>query len=441
MNEMNFENMDNLIKQAAEKIAQPEFDAQAWDKMDQMLDQEFNKKKRRFIFWWWLLPVLFAGGATTYYFSATNTAHTKPTNKEAKGTVTNTDQTASIQENNTTDNKKTVEVQQNKTEVSALVKQNQIRLSSKVNPIAFAGSTTHKKNSPAQLDLNPINLLQENNASQLENKKEVADKAAHPSPINATAAIIDNQKGQQQNSTEKTTAIKNADSSAIARLQQSEPPSNTEKKVTPAKSKAENLSRFFISAAAAIDASFIHINSIEQAKIISGIGFGYRINKRLIIQTGFYAGSKIYTAQKEDYNLKNYNFPYVNNIQYINANCYVFDVPLTMRYNLTVKKNNNWFTTVGLSSLFMKNESYDVYYNYGPNTPTHEVNWTYSNKNNHPFSVLNISVGFESALRKNVFISAEPYYKLPLGGVGEGAVQLSSIGLQLGIRYNFLKKK
>ena len=441
MNEMNFENMDNLIKQAAEKIAQPEFDAQAWDKMDQMLDQEFNKKKRRFIFWWWLLPVLFAGGATTYYFSATNTAHTKPTNKEAKGTVTNTDQTASIQENNTTDNKKTVEVQQNKTEVSALVKQNQIRLSSKVNPIAFAGSTTHKKNSPAQLDLNPINLLQENNASQLENKKEVADKAAPPSPINATAAIIDNQKGQQQNSTEKTTAIKNTDSSAIARLQQSEPPSNTEKKVTPAKSKAENLSRFFISAAAAIDASFIHINSIEQAKIISGIGFGYRINKRLIIQTGFYAGSKIYTAQKEDYNLKNYNFPYVNNIQYINANCYVFDVPLTMRYNLTVKKNNNWFTTVGLSSLFMKNESYDVYYNYGPNTPTHEVNWTYSNKNNHPFSVLNISVGFESALRKNVFISAEPYYKLPLGGVGEGAVQLSSIGLQLGIRYNFLKKK
>jgi len=441
MNEMNFENMDNLIKQAAEKIAQPEFDVQAWDKMDQMLDQEFNKKKRRFIFWWWILPVLFAGGATTYYFSFTNQAQTKPTNVEVKEILTGSKKTRTLLENNIIDNKKTVESEQNKTEVPALVKQNQIRLSSKGNPIAFAGSTTHKKNSPTQLDLNPINLLQENNAGQLENKKEVTDKAEPPSTINAAAAITAAQNGQQQNSTEKTTAINNADSSSIARLQQSEPPSNTEKKVTLAKSKAENLSRFFISAVAAIDASFIHINSIEQAKIISGIGFGYRINKRLILQTGFYAGSKIYTAQKEDYNFKNYNFPYVNSIQYINANCYVFDVPLTMRYNLTVKMNNNWFTTVGLSSLFMKNESYDVYYNYGPNTATHEVNWTYSNKNNHPFSVLNISVGFESALRKNVFISAEPYYKLPLGGVGEGAVQLSSIGLQLGIRYNFLKNK
>ena len=441
MNEMNFENMDNLIKQAAEKIAQPEFDVQAWDKMDQMLDQEFNKKKRRFIFWWWLLPVLFAGGATIYYFSFTNHSQTTATNSEVKEIPTGSKKTGTFLDNKITDTKMTVEPEQNKTEVPAVVKQNQIRLSSTGNRIAFGGSTAHKKNNPAQLYPDPINLPQENKAAQLENKKEVVDKAEPPSPINATAAITAAQNGQEQNGTQKTSAINNADSSKTTRLQQSDPPNNTEKKANPAISKAENLSRFFISAAAAIDASFIHINTIEQAKIISGIGFGYRINKRLIIQTGFYAGSKIYTAHKEDYNFKNYNFPYVNNIQYINANCYVFDVPLTMRYNLTVKKNNNWFTTVGLSSLFMKNESYDVYYNYGPNTPTHEVNWTYSNKNNHPFSVLNISVGFESALRKNVFISAEPYYKLPLGGVGEGAVQLSSIGLQLGIRYNFLKKK
>ncbi len=440
MNEMNIDNMDNIIKQAAEKIAQPEFDMQAWDKMDQMLDKEFNKKKRRFIFWWWLLPVIVAGSATSYYFYFTNQSQTKPTNIEVLEIPTGSKKTDSLFENNITDNKKTIETAQNKTEVPAVVKQHQIRLSSLGNPVAIAGSSAYKKNNRTQLNLSPNNFQQKNNAIDVENKKEVVDKAEPPSPIHATAVITAAQNGQQQNSTEKTTAIHHADSSTKATMQQSEAANNTETKATPTLSKSESLSRFFISGGAAIDASFIHINTIEQAKIISGIGFGYRINKRLIIQTGFYAGSKIYTSHKEDYNFKNYNFPYVNTIQYINADCYVFDVPLTMRYNLTVKKNNNWYTTVGLSSLFMKNESYDVYYNYGPNTPTHEVNWTYSNKNNHPFSVLNISVGFESALKKNVFISAEPYYKLPLGGVGEGAVQLSSIGLQLGIRYNFLKK-
>ena len=202
MNEMNFENMDNLIKQAAEKIAQPEFDVQAWDKMDQMLDQEFNKKKRRFIFWWWLLPVLFAGGATIYYFSFTNHSQTTATNSEVKEIPTGSKKTGTLLDNKITDTKKTVEPEQNKTEVPAVVKQNQIRLSSTGNRIAFGGSTAHKKNNPAQLYPDPINLPQENKAAQLENKKEVVDKAEPPSPINATAAITAAQNGQEQNGTQ-----------------------------------------------------------------------------------------------------------------------------------------------------------------------------------------------------------------------------------------------
>ncbi|HEX3025047.1 MAG TPA: hypothetical protein VHP12_07530, partial [Chitinophagaceae bacterium] len=77
MNDMNFKNIDALVKEAAEKIARPDFDNQAWDKMNQLLDNEFNKKKRRFIIWWWLLPVTLIVIATAYYFISKNNELTR----------------------------------------------------------------------------------------------------------------------------------------------------------------------------------------------------------------------------------------------------------------------------------------------------------------------------------------------------------------------------
>lgn len=442
MNEMNFENIDALIKQAAEKVAQPDFDNEAWDKMNHLLDKEFGEKKRRFIFWWWLLPVIIAGGTATYFISTKHEADTKKT------AITIKENIAQPKEENATaqNNKEVLVPQQNENKISNERKQTKTNISSASKSAAFSNSFIHKKISSDQLNIadnksnkniadKNLNTEQKSEpAPAVKNKLESASSVNNVNISAKTEPQLDNSKKtevpvvndapQQKTEIKKYDSVKNSDA----------------KKTVSNKTTGKKLSKFFITAGIAADASFIHLNKIEQAKAISGIGFGYSINKRIILQTGFYAGSKIYAAQKKDYSFKNYSFPFVNTIEAINADCYVFDVPLTMRYSLTLHKKFNWFVTAGLSSLFMKNESYNVYYNYGPNTPTHEINWTYSNKNNHPFSVLNLSAGLEAALNKNLFISAEPYYKLPLGGIGEGAVQLSSIGLQIGVRYNFLKK-
>ena len=71
MNDMNFENIDTLIKEAAQNASQPNFDEAAWNKMDQLLDKEFGKKKRRFFIWWWLLPIAIGGFFCAYYFIVT----------------------------------------------------------------------------------------------------------------------------------------------------------------------------------------------------------------------------------------------------------------------------------------------------------------------------------------------------------------------------------
>ena len=58
------------------------------------------------------------------------------------------------------------------------------------------------------------------------------------------------------------------------------------------------------------------------------------------------------------------------------------------------------------------------------------------NENKHYFSVLDLSAGYNLHLSKTVSLSAEPYLKIPLSGIGVGKVQLNSTGVlfTLGIR-------
>jgi hypothetical protein len=51
--------------------------------------------------------------------------------------------------------------------------------------------------------------------------------------------------------------------------------------------------------------------------------------------------------------------------------------------------------------------------------------------------VLNLAAGYERDLSAHWSVLAEPYVKLPMGGVGAGKVRLASGGVFLGIKYGF----
>ena len=78
----------------------------------------------------------------------------------------------------------------------------------------------------------------------------------------------------------------------------------------------------------------------------------------------------------------------------------------------------------------MKKEDYNYLY-VRPNGTTWTYNHFVSNKNNHYFSVLTLSAGYQYTLNKHLALLAGPYLKIPLGGIGDGAVKLKSAGLLL----------
>ncbi|HQW93603.1 MAG TPA: hypothetical protein PKY28_10910, partial [Ferruginibacter sp.] len=67
---------------------------------------------------------------------------------------------------------------------------------------------------------------------------------------------------------------------------------------------------------------------------------------------------------------------------------------------------------------------------------------TIKDENRHYFSVLTLSGGYQHKFNGWLSLQAEPFVKLPLGGVGFGKVKLNSSGLLLTVTVKpFTKKK
>jgi len=203
----------------------------------------------------------------------------------------------------------------------------------------------------------------------------------------------------------------------------------TDKKQVAKKSPGnKNSNYFFFTFGVAPDLSYISLSDPGQVKVLGGAGFGFTFNNRWTISTGFYAGRKIYTANKYNYK-PDIQYP-TYNLEKIDADCEVYEVPLSVAYNFINAQKHSFFGSMGLSSLFMKKEEYQYLYKYpGPPVTTYVHTKELYNENQHYFSVLTLSAGYTRRLNKTFSVSAEPYVKLPLAGIGYGHVKLNSMGV------------
>jgi hypothetical protein len=90
----------------------------------------------------------------------------------------------------------------------------------------------------------------------------------------------------------------------------------------------------------------------------------------------------------------------------------------------------------------MKRETYDYYYKDPPSQTIENKSWTFNNANKHFFTILNLSAGYQRKLNRSLSLTAEPYIKIPLDGIGFGNLKLNSAGIAITLSVNpFAKKK
>lgn len=199
------------------------------------------------------------------------------------------------------------------------------------------------------------------------------------------------------------------------------------------------LNSFFVSASIGPDVSAINGNNIGTSEIVYGAGIGYKFGKSWQLRTGFYSTKKVYQAKPSDYSPPSVFWTYYPDLEDIDADCRVNEIPLIINYAFMQNPKQSWFASAGISSWFMKRETYN-YLSKTPMGPEYK-SYTIYGENKHYFSSLRISAGYERALNKTISLSAEPYLSLPLSGIGYGKVKLKSAGVLFSINAKPFAKK
>jgi hypothetical protein len=175
-----------------------------------------------------------------------------------------------------------------------------------------------------------------------------------------------------------------------------------------------------------------------------GITVGYYLTGKLSINTGIFYSNKFYWSPGQAPNRASAAMQYAppNNsmtlaaaptFQYVNGSADLYEIPLTLRYDVARSGKSKFFVNAGLSSYFIVNQT-NIYFFHSGGLP---AAWkrTDNSQYNYWFGVGNLSAGIETDMGKGFSFQAEPFLKLPFQSMGIENVRLHSYGFLLSFRY------
>ncbi len=181
------------------------------------------------------------------------------------------------------------------------------------------------------------------------------------------------------------------------------------------------------------DMSNVNFQGADRMGLNFGISVGYRINQRWQINTGLIHTKKYYQARGKDFHPpKGYWTDYVK-LDLVAGNCSMWEIPLNVRYDLSLTRKGSWFISSGLSTYLMQQEDYDYHYWSNGNFYTRHKGYPSSEKS--ILGILNLSGGFEKNFTPHVSVQIEPYMRIPLKGIGFGNMQMNSFGTNFILKF------
>lgn len=444
------EEIDKLVRDAASQH-HPPYDDKSWGKMEVLLDKHLPQKKDRrrpIIF---LLLFLLLSGAVFFAVEQSQRKDTAAVDKNTAEKNTVTTVAASSTAATTPANSSAIAVTDKRLNTSMPVNLQANLLQKNTAQVTnadhgdqqYASAATNTFNQKGRLAIKikkPGTSDGDNNSEVQKNEVEKNDIEDN-NPVTTTAAAKTNGDVTFNNTIPATKKEVVAKADSVNKI------TTPEKNVTaanntavPAKKKTTKSfgDKFAITLSAGADASFIEIDKAGKLKPAYGGGLSYAVGKHITVSSGLYASKKVYTATPYQYKFTGYVNP---GLKDIGADCKVLEIPVSVYYKFKQVRNHNWLGGISLSSLLMKRETYD--YNYettGGQTYSYEK--TVNNENKHYFSVLTFSGGYQYQLNNRFSLIAEPYIKVPLTGIGLGAIKLNSTGILVtAVIKPFAKKK
>jgi hypothetical protein len=209
-------------------------------------------------------------------------------------------------------------------------------------------------------------------------------------------------------------------------------------KTKPKASAKQKSSYLYAGLLAAPDLSTVKFQSMKGVGTTFSLLLGYQFNKKWAVETGISVDRKRYYTDAEYFNtskLPSGTIPYNWELKNLDGTCYMWEIPINVRYNFSQNERSKWFATAGLSTYLMTRENYNYNYDWWTATGSGNAtkNWDWKTPSNYWFSIINLSAGYEHRLGGIGNLRIEPYLRVPLSGLGKGQLNILSAGLNIGI--------
>ena len=242
------------------------------------------------------------------------------------------------------------------------------------------------------------------------------EQASLPVPL---PAVVQNETAAEKKNSGTPEKVKTDSADGITNLKKTNAKTNTNK-------------GFYVGLMAGPDISSVEFQSVKQSGFSLGATVGYRFNKKVSVETGFLYDKKYYYSDGTHYKNQQQGYTIIN----VDGNCNMFEIPLLLRYDFSSGQNHGFFAKAGFSSYLMTKQNYSANSDYyGVPQPTND--WTNTKHEAYFFSVVQLSGGYEFSISRKTKIQIEPYVKIPLQGIGQGSMPISSAGIYFGITHSF----
>ncbi|MFK8006424.1 MAG: hypothetical protein AB8H03_08640 [Saprospiraceae bacterium] len=185
------------------------------------------------------------------------------------------------------------------------------------------------------------------------------------------------------------------------------------------------------------ESSATNYNNFSKPNWKFGAQVEYRFLKKYSLSVGANFARKKYGAAGDDYNPEDGAWLYGVSPTDVDAVCDILELPVSISFFQYENNENGLYARLGMSSFFMLEEHY--WYSYDQEIPGQIKYWGGENENKHWFGIGEVAFGYQHYLRPKTSVQIEPFFQIPLSGVGNGNVKLWSAGINL--RLNFQVNK
>ena len=203
----------------------------------------------------------------------------------------------------------------------------------------------------------------------------------------------------------------------------------------------ETRSRFSISVVAAPDFSKTANGGSMGTGDAIGAFFHYQVLPRWGVSAGAMYTNKKYWGKGNEYRPPTGYWKALTNgvvPDRIDGTCSMYEVPVAVTFDILSTRRIRLFASAGVSSYFVQSEEY--YYHFDTPNPGAVNGWTGKKPSTLWFGIGTLSAGFDFRATRTLSVGIEPYFKVPLEGMGWADIDLYSTGVMFAARYHFARK-